>query len=75
MNRLLAEVFSGVFHRQVDVSQPLTRDAVSDWDSLKHMEIVFSIEAATRVTFSEEEIVAIRSIDDLRRKLSANNAA
>lgn len=75
IDRLMTEVFAGVFNRNIDVSQPLTRENLEDWDSLKHMEIIFAVEAATGLVFSEEQIIAIKSIDDLRRMLGTLHAS
>jgi acyl carrier protein len=75
IDRLLAEVFAGVFNRDIDVSQPLTRENLEDWDSLKHLEIIFAVEAATGLVFSEEQIMAVKSIDDLRRMLGMLRAS
>jgi acyl carrier protein len=75
IDRLLAEVFAGVFRRDIDVSRPLTPENLEDWNSLKHMEIIFAVEAATGLVFSEEQIMAIKSIDDLRRMLGTLHAS
>jgi len=69
IDQLLTEALAGVFNRDIDVSRPLMRESVKEWDSIKHMELIFAIEAATGLNFNEEQIAAIKSVDDLRRAL------
>ena len=63
---MLKEVFAGVFGRPIDISAPLTREAFGEWDSLRHIEIMFAIEAATGRELHEDQIAEIRSVDDIR---------
>jgi acyl carrier protein len=72
---ILSEVFAGVFGKPVDISQPLTRESFPAWDSLKHMEIIFALESATGLEFSEDQIAAIKSVDDLRTAMGQAHAA
>lgn len=37
------------------------REEISEWDSLKHLEIVFSVEDAFSVEFGEEELAGFNS--------------
>lgn len=74
IDAMLAEIFSGVFGRTIDIRAPMLRENVKDWDSLKHMEVIFAVEAATGLLFGEEEIASIKSMDDLRRSIGAAHA-
>jgi acyl carrier protein len=57
------------------VTHTTTRLNEPAWDSLKHMEIIFSIESKWRLTFSENEMGAINSVDAFEKLiLSKNNA-
>lgn len=69
--QILKDVFAGVFGRPIDISAPLTREAFGEWDSLKHMEIMFALEAATGREFHEDQIAEIRSVDDIRAMLES----
>lgn len=44
------------------------------WDSLKNMELIFTIESTYRVRFTVKEVARIKSIGDLRRLLVAKGA-
>ena len=37
------------------------REEISEWDSLKHLEIIFSVEDAFSVEFGEEELAGFSS--------------
>jgi acyl carrier protein len=52
-----------------------TRGEVERWDSLAHIEIVFMLEDRFDVRFSEEEIVALRSLTDIVGLLQEKHAA
>jgi acyl carrier protein len=41
----------------------------SNWDSLRHIEVVFAIESAFHVRFSMPEIAGLRNLGDIRRLL------
>ena len=40
------------------------------WDSLKHMELVVALEQAFDIQFTFDEIVAMRSVREIKRVLS-----
>lgn len=40
------------------------------WDSLKHMELIASLEEQLNVQLSFDEIVAMRSVGDIKRVLN-----
>lgn len=42
-----------------------TRQGLAAWDSLKHISIIFSLEDAFGVEFSEDEFSEIRGVSDL----------
>ncbi len=49
-------------------------DTTAGWDSLKNMELIFTIESTYRVRFTVKEVARINSIGDLRRLLLAKGA-
>jgi len=42
-----------------------SRDTVPAWDSLKHVEIIFSFEEAYGLRLTESEMASMRSVKDL----------
>ena len=48
-------------HRDAEGS----RDNVTSWDSLRHVEVIFAFEAAYGISLTEAEMASIRSVKDL----------
>jgi len=57
---VVLEIFSTVLKRKVDTGD--SRSTLSEWDSLKHIEIVFSIEDELNIQLNEEEISQLDSV-------------
>lgn len=73
-DELLADILSTILEQPVTPGQVLRRADVAKWDSLKHLEIVFAVEAAFEVAFTAEEIAQITGSEDLKAKVSASHA-
>jgi len=43
---------------------------VEAWDSLKHMELIVALESAFEIELTFDEIVAMRSVQDIKRVLT-----
>ena len=43
------------------------------WDSLRHIEVIFAIESAYHVRFSMSEITGLKDLGDIRRLLEAKH--
>ena len=43
------------------------------WDSLRHIEVIFAVESAYQVRFTMPEIASLRDLGDVRRLLTAKN--
>ena len=65
----LAAVVRDVFHvilgRPVAADDRLVRDDHPDWDSLKHIEVVFALEDALGVTFDAAELGELTDVDSI----------
>ena len=60
----IIEIVSDVL-ASVEVSDLTSRQDTPEWNSLKHMEIIFAIEEEFEIQYSEEEMIAIASIGDI----------
>ncbi|HEY3857326.1 MAG TPA: acyl carrier protein [Verrucomicrobiae bacterium] len=69
----LAEVFAVVFGRPI--SAEAERKDVPEWDSLKHMQLVFAVEEQFNMQFSEEEIAALDSVARFAELIQERDAA
>ena len=67
LEKLLADIL------QIPVTEVTDQLAMQDldaWDSLKHMELIASLEEQLNVQLSFDEIVAMRSVGDIKRVLN-----
>lgn len=56
------------------VTEDLTMKEVDAWDSLKHMELVVSLEQTFGIELSFEDIVAMQSVGEIKRVLRGKGA-
>jgi len=63
----VCEAFRVILDLPPDPGQNVLRKESPIWDSLKHMEIIFAVEARLGIQFSEEEMGAIDSKDHIVR--------
>ena len=69
MDAIVAQVMTTVLHRPVGADEDFRRKDEERWDSLKHIEIIFALEAAFEVQFTEEDISSVDSVSALKAKL------
>ena len=72
LEQLLAELL------QIPVAEVTDQLAMQDlevWDSLKHMELIAAIEHQLSIELTFEEIVAMRSVGDIKRVLNSRGVA
>ena len=65
MNKIdekINKIFKNAFKSHGELST-ITRD-LNEWDSLKHMDLVMSLEKEFQITFEVEEIIQINNIND-----------
>lgn len=63
---------------QIPVARVTDELAMKDldvWDSLKHMELIGSLEEQLEVQLSFDEIVSMRSVGDIKRVLNTKGVA
>lgn len=66
INRRVTELVCDVLGTDNFAVGPSTpRDAITQWDSLKHIQVILAIEDEFGIEFSDVEIATSRSIDDL----------
>jgi acyl carrier protein len=64
---LLAEVLQ---LPAASINDDLAMKDLDVWDSLKHMELIMALEQAFELELTFDEIVAMRSVRDIKRVLS-----
>lgn len=73
--RLVASTISVVLKRPIDASHDVSRRSIESWDSLKHVEIMLSIEESLGVEFSEQEFAELDSLAALIDAATRHHAA
>jgi acyl carrier protein len=63
LEEIFAEVLQQPIEQFSDVSSPQT---ISQWNSLKHIELIMQIEMAYGTRFSHPEIASLRSLGAIR---------
>ncbi len=71
----MREILETALSMSLDGVPNPSRDELEGWDSLSHIEVVFMVEEEWGVRFSESEIAALRSLDDLVEAVRAKHAA
>ncbi len=69
----VVDVISGVLKCDVDLTS--SRDNLYQWDSLKHIEIVFALEDEMGIRFAEEELAELDSVSDIVERITARHEA
>lgn len=57
------------------ITDDLAMKDVDAWDSLKHMELIVSLEGSFEIQLSFEEIVAMQSVGEIKRILKQKGVA
>ena len=58
-----------------EITDDLTMKDVEAWDSLKHMELIASLEQAFALELTFDEIVRMRSVGEIKRVLKERGAS
>jgi acyl carrier protein len=57
------------------LNQQSNASNVPQWDSLRHIEVIFAIESAYQVRFTMPEIASLRNLGDMRQVLLSKNVS
>ena len=67
MENRIRNIMSEVFKIPADsVNDKSSPDTVESWDSLKHLQLILSLEDEFEIIFNDDEIAAILSFDSIR---------
>lgn len=70
----VADLLSISVGRHIAPGELVTRDSEPTWDSLKHVELILMLEEHFGVRFSEEEMVALRTSDEIADAIKGKSA-
>jgi len=54
---------------EAEINDELSRDDIEEWDSLAHLMLINEIESAFQVTLTDDDVMTIRTIGDLKKTL------
>jgi acyl carrier protein len=75
MKERVFETVSRVFGVPLDeVNERSSPETIASWDSLKHMNLIVALEEEFGVSFTDEEIMSLLSVDLIVGLLSARPA-
>jgi acyl carrier protein len=58
---------------ETQISDTLAREDIEEWDSMSHLVLVSECENTFNVSFSDDEVVEIQTIGDLKQTLTNHN--
>jgi acyl carrier protein len=64
LNKIMSEVFR---MNEEELKDELTMKNVENWDSLKHMDLILSIEKGLDIQFSMDDILKMKDIKTIRK--------
>ena len=71
MKRTVEHIMADVLKMpEIDITDNLTIDDLEAWDSLKHMDLVVSIEQAFNIELTLDEIIIMTSVVAIKRVLN-----
>ncbi len=67
---MVVETFSLVMKRSLGLGEEVLRFREAAWTSLKHVELILALEQKFDFQFTEEEMVELKSLSDIRDKVA-----
>ena len=69
MEEKVAQVLSQLLEREIKVNDNVSIDTEENWNSLKHIEIVMTLEEEIDASFSPEDIPQLKSMEKIISKI------
>jgi acyl carrier protein len=77
VDREVREVFATVLDRRIEPGTDVVRSEEPEWDSLKHVDLMFSVEERFDLQFPEEDLAKMsrlsQVVDEVMKSLEARN--
>lgn len=75
VEQIVITVLETILKESFRKSPDINRQNTQNWDSLKHIEIMFALEDELGITFSEEELMALDSVKKIVDAVQHRHAA
>jgi acyl carrier protein len=69
MRERIKGAFKNVFEFD-DIADDISQETCADWDSMHHLQLIFELEAEFNVTFEPDDIVEMKSLIEIEKKLN-----
>lgn len=69
MQEEILEIFSTLFNRPISPDEDFSMDTQSDWDSMKHIEVIMTLEEELGLSFEAADIPHLTSIAKITKKI------
>jgi acyl carrier protein len=58
----LNEIFKNAFQEEVNLTMSSSKETLSNWDSINHLNLIVELESELNINFAPEEIETITSV-------------
>lgn len=70
INKIIVDVFE---IKENEIKPELSKDDIASWDSLKHMDLVVSIESEFGIELEIEDIIRMNTIGDITEVITSKS--
>ena len=74
MENKVAQILSQLLGIKINPGDDVSADTVENWDSMKHIEIIMTLEEEFNVSIAPEDIAQLKSVTKIVKKLKELNA-
>lgn len=69
MEKQIIQILSQLFEKEIKEGEEISVDTEEKWDSLKHIEIVMTLEEEFDISFAPEDIPQLKSLSKIIEKV------
>ena len=67
---IIIEKLNGIFKETlsddtISITKNTTADDIEDWDSISHVQLIFSIETEFNITFDKQEVLSLVDVNSI----------
>ena len=69
MEKQIAQMFSQIFEKEINAGDDFSAETEEMWDSMKHIEIIMTLEDELDISFDPEDIPNMKSLSKIIEKV------
>ena len=70
LDEKIASIFSILFDKSIGAGDDFSMETEKNWDSMKHIEVIMTVEEECGVSFSPKDIPQLTSLEKITRAVS-----